>query len=109
MIDKGDLFRQIRSAADKKLLFLPHAVKQMLRPERMITTKEVRRIFAEGDIIEDYPEDPRGHSCLIFGRGDDNRPIHIVCAPKENYLAVITAYVPDAREWTENFTKRVEK
>jgi hypothetical protein len=54
-------------------------------------------------VIEDYPEDPRGHSCLILGLGYNDRPIHIVCAPKEDYLAVITAYVPDPSEWLQDF------
>jgi hypothetical protein len=109
MLDTSDILRQVRSAAQKKVLFLPHAVKQMLKPERMITTKEVRRTIADGDIIEDYPEDPRGHSCLIFGRGDDNRPLHLVCAPKEDYLAIITVYIPDSSEWSEDFRARVKK
>jgi hypothetical protein len=109
MLDTRDILGRVHSAAKKRSLFLPHAVKQMLRPERMITTEEVRRTIAEGDIIEDYPEDPRGHSCLIFGCGDDNRPVHLVCAPKEEYLAIITAYIPDSSEWSEDFRARVKK
>lgn len=68
-----------------------------------------KRTIAKGDTIEDYPEDSRGHSCLIFGRGDDDRPVHIVCAPKEDYLAIITAYIPDSSEWSEDFRARVKK
>jgi hypothetical protein len=75
----------------------------------MITTEEVRRAIAEGKVIEDYPADPRGHSCLILGRGEANRPIHLVCSPKEDYLAIITAYVPDSGEWSEDFKVRVTK
>jgi len=45
-------------AAGKKLLFLPHAVKQMSRPDRMITVREVRRVVLQGEIVEDYPDDP---------------------------------------------------
>ena len=109
MLDTSEILRLVRSSAQKRMLFLPHAVKQMLRPERMITTQEVRRTIAEGDIIEDYPEDPRGHSCLIFGRGENSRPIHIVCAPKEDYLAIITAYIPDSSEWSEDLRARIQK
>ena len=39
-------------------------------------------------MIEDYPEDVRGHSCLILGRGNHDRPIHVVCSPKDGYLAI---------------------
>ena len=41
-----------------------------------------RKVIQEGEIIEDYPEDARGHSFLVLGLGNDRRPIHIVCAPK---------------------------
>jgi hypothetical protein len=109
MLNGTDVFTNVRSAAGRKILYLPHAVRQMLRPERMITTDEVRHAIAEGILIEDYPEDPRGHSCLILGRGDDNRPIHLVCAPKQDYLAIITAYIPDPGEWSEDFRVRTKK
>ena len=58
--------------------------------------------------IEEYPDDPRGPSCLIIGYGLDSRPIHIVCAPEDEFLAVITAYLPDAGEWSENFRERIK-
>jgi hypothetical protein len=109
MIDTSDILARVRSAAGIRMLYLPHAVRQMLRPERMITTGEVRQVIADGILVEDYPEDPRGHSCLIAGRGDGGRPIHLVCAPKRDFLAVITAYVPDSDEWSKDFTVRSKK
>ena len=100
--------QQVRQAAAVKILFLPHAVQQMARPERMISTAEVRQILATGEVIEDYPDDPRGHSCLILGHGNDRRPIHIVCAPKAEYLAIITAYLPSPEAWADDFRTRKE-
>lgn len=97
---------RVRAAADKKVLFLPHAVRQMLRPSRLITTREVRQVIEGGSIIEDYPDDPRGHSCLILGFGGEGRSIHVVCAPGEDYLAVITAYIPEGGEWSDDFKRR---
>ena len=52
-----------------------------------------------GEVVEDYPEDVRGHSCLLLGFGSRGRPIHTVCSPKEDYLAVITVHVPDPKRW----------
>ena len=74
----------------------------------MISTADVRKVIEEGEIIEDYPEDSRGHSCLMLCRGNDRRPIHIVCAPKDEYLAVITAYLPDENQWAKDYRERVE-
>ena len=104
-----DITAKVRAAADQRILFLPHALRQMLRPERMIRREEVVTVIAEGTVIEDYPEDSRGHSCLMLGLGSQGRPIHIVCATKEYFLAVITAYLPDENEWTDNFSRRREK
>ena len=86
---------------------MPHAIRQMSRPDRLITTSEIRRVIDEGEVIEDYPEDMRGHSCLMLGFGDDNRPIHIICSPKDEFLALITAYLPDEDEWSDDFRVRI--
>jgi hypothetical protein len=97
--------QKIIDAAARKILFLPHAIKQMSRPERMITTNEVRETILSGEIIEEYPEDQRGESCLIM-HTVQNRTIHVVCAPKAEYLAVITVYLPAVDQWTTNFKVR---
>lgn len=96
----------IRKAARQKLLFLPHCIRQMSRPERMISVKDIKNVITKGNVIEDYPEDPRGHSCLMLGKDLDGRFIHVVCSPKDEYLAVITAYVPSADEWKKDFSER---
>jgi len=106
--DDVNILALIRQAAAKRVLFLPHAVRQMSRPDRLITTSEVHRVFAHGEVIEDYPEAVRGHSCLLLGHGEDDRPIHVVCSPKEVYLAVVTVYVPDENEWTDDFRVRTK-
>lgn len=97
----------VRRAARRKILFLPHAVRQMSRPDRMISGEAVENAIFEGRLIEDYPEDVRGHSCLLLGFDETNAPVHVVCSPKDDYLAVITAYRPDAEQWTDNFSRRL--
>jgi len=72
----------------------------------MISPSEVRKVIESGVVVEDYPDDRRGHSCLLLGRGSEGRSIHVVCAPQEGYLAVITAYLPSPDEWNEDFTVR---
>ena len=52
--------QKIATAAIQKILFLPHAIKQMSRPDRMITTDEVREAVLSGEIIEEYLEDQHG-------------------------------------------------
>ncbi len=109
MGNEPGILDEARAAARRRVLFLPHAVRQMARPDRLISTGEVRSVVEQGEVIEHYPQDPRGHSCLILGLGESGRPIHVVCAPKEGYLAVITAYLPDPDEWSADFRTREEK
>jgi hypothetical protein len=73
----------------------------------MITSSEVESVIMGGGIIEDYPADPRGHSCLLLAFTGDAQPVHVVCSPKDEYLAVITAYRPDANQWSRDFRKRL--
>ena len=96
---------QIISAAKKRLLFLPHAIKQMSRPDRMISAEEIREVVLWGEIIEEYPEDQRGASCLMLYT-KQKRTIHLVCAPKDDYLAIITAYLPVADQWAPDYKVR---
>jgi hypothetical protein len=97
----------VREAAKRKILFLPHALRQMLRPSRLlISAEEIHHVIHNGSIIEDYRDDPRGPSCLMLGFGIEGRPIHVVCAPREDYLAIITTYIPEAGEWSSDFKRR---
>jgi hypothetical protein len=97
--------QQIVMSANRKILYLPHAIMRMSQPERMITTTEIREAVLCGEIIEQYPEDKRGASCLIL-YCKDKRPIHVVCAPKTKYLAIITAYLPAPDQWSSDFKVR---
>jgi hypothetical protein len=97
--------RDIKEAARHRILFPPHAVQQMSRPERMISAAEVRDVVHNGTVIEEYPEDIRGRSCLLM-RFVNDRCLHVVCAPKSDYLAIITAYIPDNNQWEADFKTR---
>ena len=70
----------------------------------MISILEAEKCIFQGDIIEHYPDDPRGESSLMVHT--NGRPVHVVCAPKNDYLAVITAYLPDPSQWSEDFRQR---
>ena len=66
---------------------------------------EIREAVRYGEIIEIYSEDKRGESCLIL-LITQNRAIHVVCAPKTEYLAIITAYLPLPGQWSSDFKVR---
>jgi len=104
-----DFVDLIRQSAEKKIIFTLHALDEMNAEDEIITTDEVRSVIFNGEIIEDYPEDKRGHSCLMLGMPNNRRPVHVVCAPKEEYLAIITAYTPSLDKWETDFKTRRKK
>ena len=90
---------EILSAFHKEVLFTSHALHQMNLPERMITKQEVKETVLYGELIEDYPEDIRGHSCLLMLAVTPDRIIHVVGSPKKEYLTIVSAYVPSPEKW----------
>jgi hypothetical protein len=69
---------------------------------RHISVQELDEAIASGEIIEDYPDDKYGPSCLIFGFTLAYRPLHIQCGyPTRPLVKIITLYEPDSNEWID--------
>ena len=99
------LIENIRKKIEIDLFeFSKHAVDQSII--RRISVQDMRMVVANGTIIEDYPEDKYGPSCLIFGMTVEKRPIHIQCSyPSRPIIKIITLYEPDPVRWVD-FQKR---
>ncbi|MGE0083183.1 MAG: DUF4258 domain-containing protein [Desulfococcaceae bacterium] len=97
---------EVLSAFHKEVLFTSHALHQMNLPERMITKQEVKETVLYGEIIEDYQQDIRGHSCLFMRAVSPNRIIHVVCSPKKEYLTIVSAYLPSHEKWESDWKTR---
>jgi hypothetical protein len=63
----------------------------------------------DAEILEEYPYDPRRPSRLVLGFADD-RPIHAVCAVKDQprEILLITVYDPSRQpgRWSVDFRTR---
>jgi Domain of unknown function (DUF4258) len=82
-----------------------HAVDQSIR--RRIRVQEIRDAIASGQVIEDYPNDKYGPSCLIRGVTDSGRIIHVQCSyPTRLLIKIVTMYEPDPDRWNDDFTTR---
>lgn len=104
-----EFHRYIQQCADKRVIYTLHALDEMNAELELITTDDVRAIISQGNIIEEYPEDKRGHSCLMCGKTKTGRAVHVVCAPKGDYLAIITAYVPSLEKWDTDLKTRKKR
>jgi hypothetical protein len=81
-----------------------HALERCV--ERDIWPDELKEVIISGEIIESYPEDKYGPSCLIWGMTEKGRLLHVQCSL--NPVWIITAYDPalNPEEWDANFKRR---
>ena len=85
--------------------FSHHATDQSIL--RHISVQDVRESMEESEIIEDYPNDKYGPSCLILGITSTRRPLHIQCSyPSRPLVKIITVYEPDPSRWIAFKTRR---
>lgn len=82
-----------------------HAVDQLI--VRSISVSEVEEAISNSsEVIENYPEDTYGPSCLILGFSNAHRPLHVQCSyPSRPLIKIVTVYEPDPELWA-NFRIR---
>ena len=100
------LIDEIRAKFDRDVFeFSKHSTDQTIL--RSIFLNEIREAISAGEVIEDYPDDKYGPSCLILGFTNQGRPLHIQCSyPSRPLLKVITIYEPDPEEWLDYRIRR---
>jgi Domain of unknown function (DUF4258) len=82
----------------------PHAA--IRRYERGIRLEHVEIAIGFGgpEVIEDYPGDPRGHSCLFRGEVHGH-VLHALCTLTVPVL-IISCYWPDPAQWDAGLRNR---
>jgi hypothetical protein len=97
---------QLRSKLrENRFEFSKHAVDQTIL--RRIRVEELQEAIANGEIIEDYPDDKYGPSCLIFGLTRAGRPLHVQCSyPSRDLVRIITVYEPGQSHWVDFRVRR---
>ncbi len=80
-----------------------HAEKERYAED--ITVSDLETAISDGEILENYPDDQRGTSCLVLGYSQ-NRPIHIVCGHTPmKWIRIITVYIPKHPKWIDERTR----
>lgn len=87
--------------------FSQHALNQSI--VRQISVQELREAIANGEIIEDYPDDKYGPSCLIVGFTVAVRALHVQCSyPSRPLVKIITLYQPHPELWIDFKVRRIQ-
>lgn len=81
------------------------------REAETITIDDIKTAILKGELLEDYPDDPRGHSCLMLGTAEDGRPLHIVLTILDQIeeVLIITVYIPALPKWLDPRTRAARK
>ena len=75
---------------------------------RHIADEEVLEVLGACCVIENYPDDKYGPSCLTCGETAAGRLLHVQCTrPLAGSAKVITVYEPDPRRWADRGTRRL--
>lgn len=75
--------------------------------ERSLKREEILQAIESYEIIESYPDDKYLPSDLVSGKANEKN-LHILFAvdyPGDN-VRVVTAYLPDASDWSPDFRMR---
>ena len=63
-------------------------------------------VLLRGELLEDYPDDPRGHSCLVLGFNRAGQAIHTVWGLlPSDWVRLITVYIPKPPKWIDPWTR----
>ncbi len=94
--------------ATRQYEFSKHAVDQTIL--RAISVAELEEAISNrSEVIEDYPEDKYGPSCLILGFTAKGRPLHVQCSyPSRPLVKIVTVYEPDPDLWIDSKIRKTD-
>ncbi|MBN1311716.1 MAG: DUF4258 domain-containing protein [Anaerolineae bacterium] len=80
-----------------------HASDRAVR--RGIAGHDIEEAVLAGEVIEDYPQDKYGPSCLILGQTAVGRILHVQASYPPG-IKVITVYEPSPDDWEHDWKTR---
>jgi hypothetical protein len=96
----------VEAIAERRVRVSMHALREAEADG--LALEQIETGTLAGECIEDYPDDPRGPSCLVLGWLAGRRAVHAVWgfdAPSHQAI-LITVYLPDPQRWSDDFGRR---
>ena len=99
----ADITRIREAFVQGHYLFTEHGSSRAAK--RAIRSYEINQAIENAEVIEDYPDDKYGPSCLLLGFSETNLALHIqVSYPP--LVRIITVYEPDLAFWEADLRTR---
>jgi hypothetical protein len=76
-----------------------------------IFARDVIRGLPRAELLEDYPQFPKGPCILVLERDRDGLPLHAVWGIPKGEVSpavLVTVYRPNPKRWTEDFRSRTQ-
>lgn len=89
---------------DDTIILTQHMFNRM--GERNIEYNDIKSCILTGEIIEQYPTDYPFPSCLVLGKTESGKPIHVNVGLGNGAIYFITAYFPDLIKWEKGYKIR---
>jgi hypothetical protein len=97
-LDEEAILSLFKQAVQKQQVKISlHAAEEALAEE--ITRTEIETVLLTAQIVGNYPDWWLGPSCLIYGRTETGRDLHLVASCLQLPVTIITVYEPRPPKW----------
>ena len=75
-----------------------------------LSVREILSSVEEAEVLELYPEYPKGPCLLALQKNSEKQAIHVVWGIPKGYnepAVLVTAYIPDPSKWSDDLKQRI--